>query len=122
MNSAEFEAQIKSFDSQTKQTIVEKFSSMRGEWIEDATEELVPLIYKTMGWPVEDMSFKKTEFSKKYFLVRSIYTILQMKKKFWGKPVLICHKCQQEMTLSGRNFECKSCNVVVDFNPDLMEV
>ena len=122
-----FEAAIKNLSEKIKKEIVNGFANLN--FAKNKNEEvnrLLEILYKNMNWDTEQMDFSKTNSKKKYQLLRSIYTIIQMEKPLFGRPYLKCHKCGGKIMVKDNDPYslpmCQGCGLIMDYDDSLIKL
>ena len=88
-------------------------------------DNLLAIFYKNMGWPTEDMDFQKVEYNRKFELLRSIYTLIQLRQPFLSKPYLECHECGGRIRRQGDKWflpQCDKCGMMISFDRNIINL
>lgn len=118
------EMQDAAFDAITKRIAGVSYKQEKIKFSEEnkkKIDELVELLYKNMGWDTEEMNFGQANYQQKFDLLRSIYTLLQLRKPFPGKPYLECHACEGQITIKNESIsKCKNCGLIVNYDKNIV--
>lgn len=151
-----FETAIKNLSEEVKKRIVEGFIDLNDEEMRESTfdnlmegitkgfdkkserklnfssgtikkiDELIKMLYENFDYPTNEMDFEKIGHEKKYNLLRSIYTIIQMEKPLLGRPYIKCHKCGGKiMTKDNDPYSlpmCQGCGLIMDYDDSLIKL
>lgn len=141
MDSKEFEQSVNNLENTIKEDLVNGYTELSVDWEIKETildkkdfdkigeenkkkiDDLLSMLYENLGWPSEDMDFRRVGYKQKFELLRSIYTMIQLRRPFLGKPYLECHKCGGRIRSSADKFslpQCDKCGLMMNYDENIV--
>lgn len=143
MDPKKFEQSINNLEDSTKKALVNGYTELSADWEIKETildkknfdkigeenknkiDDLLTMLYENLGWLSEDMDFRRVGYKQKFELLQSIYTIIQLRRPFLGKPYLECHKCGGRIRRQGDKFslpQCDKCGLIMNFDSSIINL